>query len=301
MLFNTLAQSETGFSTNGLIIVRGEGSELTNQKAIKGRAKWKLITTNGYEHGSGSKGRTPKAKSVLEHLSPPKQDIYADGRLYGKYCKNRFCTLCLSIRKADIINRYMPVIQKWEDPHFVTITARAVPLRSLNKRVSSLINGFGLITVKYRKRHQRGKGIKLVGIKSIESNFNPRTKTYNPHMHLIVANRQMADTIKREWLRMCPDHLAKPYAQKITKVWDKEKALMEVIKYGSKIFTEPDVRNKQGTKSDRDIYSAALDNIFTAMKSHRIFNRFGFNLPKRAKEGGSTVLSLFEEWEFDIC
>ena len=33
--------------------------------------------------------------------------ITANGRLYGKYCKNRFCTLCCSIRKAEIINKYL--------------------------------------------------------------------------------------------------------------------------------------------------------------------------------------------------
>jgi hypothetical protein len=76
---------------------------------------------------------------------------------------------------------------------------------------------------------------------------------------------------------------------------------MEMIKYGSKIFTEPDVRNNQAAKSDRDIYAAALDNILKAMKRHRIFDRFGFNLPKQVKEGKSTVLSSFDEWEFDIC
>lgn len=53
---------------------------------------------------------------------------------------------------------------------------------------------------------------------------------------------------------------------------------MEIIKYGSKIFMEPNVRNKQGAKSDRDIYLAALDNVFTAMKSHRLLDRFGFHL-----------------------
>jgi hypothetical protein len=27
----------------------------------------------------------------------------------------------------------------------------------------------------------------------------------------------MAETIKKEWLQMCPAHLAKPYAQKIVR------------------------------------------------------------------------------------
>ena len=38
---------------------------------------------------------------------------------YRDYCKNRFCTICAGIRKADIINKYYPVISKWSDLHFM--------------------------------------------------------------------------------------------------------------------------------------------------------------------------------------
>jgi hypothetical protein len=48
----------------------------------------------------------------------------SEGRLYGRYCKNRNCLLCLSIRKADIINRYLPVFKTWPNPHFVAITVK---------------------------------------------------------------------------------------------------------------------------------------------------------------------------------
>jgi hypothetical protein len=37
----------------------------------------------------------------------------SDDRLYGKYCKNRFCTLCCGIRKAEIINKYLPIIKTY--------------------------------------------------------------------------------------------------------------------------------------------------------------------------------------------
>jgi hypothetical protein len=53
--------------------------------------------------------------------------ITSNGRLYGKYCKNRYCTLCSANRKADIINRYLPTIQEWPDQYFLTPTVKAVP------------------------------------------------------------------------------------------------------------------------------------------------------------------------------
>lgn len=298
---NTLAQNGTN-SSDSFVIVNGEGSDLGSQKNKKGRAKRKTITNalalNLIDVVKG-KEELGRLQTYWNTYHCQSKVYLSEGRLYGRYCKNRCCTLCLSIRKADIINRYLPIMETWEDPHFVTITARAVPLSALPNRIKSLLNGFRMILEKHRKRASRGKGLKLVGLKSIESNFNPKKKTYNPHIHLLVANRQMAEIIVREWLRMCPEHLAKPYAQKIERVWKNEKALMEVVKYGSKIFTEPDVRDKANRKQGRDIYAAALDRILCAMKGHRIFDRFGFNLPKQERQGKSTLLTQFEELEFN--
>jgi hypothetical protein len=299
---NTLAQTETGFSAKDAIIVNGNGTELTDNKSIKGRAKRKLITnkmTLSLVDVAKENKDFDKLKGYWNTYHCQSKIYTADGKLYGRYCKNRFCLLCCSIRKADIMNRYLPIIKTWKDPHFVTLTARSVPLKSLPKRMKSMINGFRIISGKCRKRAQRNKGIKLIGIKSLECNYNPKLKKYNPHLHLIVATKEMAETVKNEWLTICPEYLASKKAQKIQRVWNSEKALIEIVKYGSKIFTEPDVNNKTSKKADRDIYTAALSNIFNAMKGIRIFERFGFNLPKRSRESKSTVFSNYDEWQFD--
>ena len=93
-----------------------------------------------------------------------------------------------------------------------------------------------------------------------------------------------------------------PQAQKISKVYNNKTALIEIVKYGSKIFTEPDLNKKIKAKDTAKIYSAALDNIFNAMKGLRIFERFGFNLPpmKVVKPGRVSVVKEYEEWNFDI-
>ena len=62
--------------------------------------------------------------------------------------------------------------------------------------------------------------------------------------------------------------------------------LEEVIKYGSKIFTDPSMNKKAHSKISPYIYVAAFPNIIGAMSGHRIFERFGFNLlsgPKNQK------------------
>jgi len=80
-----------------------------------------------------------------------------------------------------------------------------------------------------------------------------------------------------------------------------EMSLVEIIKYGSKIFTEPDLKKKARSGTSAQIYIKALDTILAAMKGKRIFDRFGFNLPmgKPSYEPRSMLLSNFTEWEYD--
>ncbi|WP_271766755.1 hypothetical protein [Aquimarina algiphila] len=84
--------------------------------------------------------------------------VTADGRLYGDYCKNRFCTLCCSIRKADIINRYLPTIQKWEDLHFITITVKSCKEHQLEAYIKSLKGTFKKIINKYKNKTNEEQG-----------------------------------------------------------------------------------------------------------------------------------------------
>ena len=77
---------------------------------------------------------------------------------------------------------------------------------------------------------------------------------------------------------------------------------MEIIKYGSKIFTEPDLKQRAKSKeNDRQMYVAALDNILSAMKGKRIFDCFGFHLPIKEKITFSPtqLLSEYNQWEYN--
>ena len=294
---NTLAQTETTVA-----IVLGNGSDLSDPKVLQGRAKRKLVTQKMVLSLIGITEKAEDSERLKSYWNTfyCQSNIYTfEGRLYGKYCKNRFCTLCCSIRKAKIINAYLPIINQWDEPYFVTLTAKAIKSKNLKRRMKDLNRGFRKINARYRKRALRGKGPKLIGIKSLECNFNPIKLTYNPHMHVIVASKEMAEIIIKEWLEICTPKFAIRKAQHLAKISDKQRALVEVVKYGSKIFTEP------GTKEngiDGSIFTAALDNIFVAMKGCRIFERFGFNLPKNAEimRSAGRVLNEFDQWAFDL-
>ena len=279
----TLGQSGTNKSGQKAVFVSGKGSDLNNNEALQGRAKRKLITQSMTFHlmdVAKAKGECEKLKSLWNTYYCQNDIISANGRFYGKYCKNRFCTLCCSIRKAEIINRYYPTIETWNEPYFVTLTVKACTGQKLKLMVSKVLQGFQRIKDRHKKNYLRGKGIKLMGVKSLECNFNPAKKTYNPHLHLIVANKEMAEIIIRDWLKLWTPKFAQRQAQDMRKIFNAQTGLIEIIKYGSKIFTEPDIK-KKGYNASYQIYVAALDTILASMKGKRIFERFGFNGEKK--------------------
>ncbi|MCB9033223.1 MAG: protein rep [Chitinophagales bacterium] len=288
---HTLAQSKTSkivkTSTKPMIIVNGKGSDISNNELVFARNKRKLITQKlalCLIDVAAKKGHKDCLKEYWNTYYCLNELISDGNRVYGNYCKNRICTVCSGNRKAELINKYLPVINKWETPYFVTLTIKSVSATKLNAMMKAVMRGFRLIINKYKKRNLRGNDIKLQGIKSLECNFNPKDKIYNPHFHIIVPNELTADILIKEWLYYCNrkkgTFWASKKAQHKVKIFDNEICLVEVIKYGSKIITKP----KNNEEIPAKIYVNALHNILRAMKGLRIFERFGFNLPKQHNE-----------------
>ena len=307
----TLAQSGTNNHSSDNqtqnIIVYGNGTDTSNQKAMKGKAKRKMITQKlmlAIIDVLREKGEYHRSQEYWNAYHCHSDIVSSNGRTYGTYCKTRYCLVCCANRKAEIVNRYLPIIEQWSDPHFVTLTEKSVPEQKLNLWFRAVKVAFKRILEKHKKRHQRNKGPKFMGIKSLECNFNPKKRTYNPHLHLIVPNREVADILKMEWLKTwnTKTFLASHKAQDIKRVTNNKKVLIEIIKYSSKIFTDPDMKKKNERTRPPVIYAAAMDNIFCAMKPYRIFDRFGFNCPKGTKvnTGTKRLVSNFDELSFDL-
>lgn len=306
----TLAQSGTGQIESAAfrgVFVNGKGTELSNRKRLQNWAKKKLIsqtTMLSLVDIAKSKGDLDRAQSYWNTYHCFNRIYSAKNSLFGKYCKNRFCPLCCGIRKAEILNKYLPTLKSWASPFFLTLTVKATSARQLEKRISEMFALIQRIISKQKKRNQRGQGIRLIGIKSFECNFNPLQKTYNPHFHLILHDLHTADLIMTEWVRegrklWGANHISKA-AQLNQRVRDLEDCLVEILKYSSKIFTEPDLDKKRNGSAL--ICLAAYDNIISAMKKHRIFDRFGFNLPEAAKpEKKLNFIRQYKEWFYDAA
>lgn len=139
-------------------------------------------------------------------------------------------------------------------------------------------------------------------MRSLECNFNPYRREYNPHLHLIVPNKETAEILIKEWLELWtfkdPNKmpLATRVAQYYRPIQDMETDLVEVIKYGTKVFTDPEGKKKP--KGIVKVYAKAFYNIIVAMKGIRLFSSVGFKLPKKDKEERlpARVVTDHQEW-----
>jgi hypothetical protein len=297
---NTLAQSRTEDLFKPTVILRGKGSEITSLEYGNRKGKKKMISqimARNLIDIAKEKGRDVKPFWNTYHCL--NRVFYSNEKIYGNYCKNRFCTVCTAIRKADKINAYYPVLKDWKDAYFVTLTIKACEHSELKKMMKGCIRAIRKIIAKYRKRNQRGNDMPLMGIRSLECNFNPNKKTYNPHFHIIVPDQETALILKKEWLSIWTSKYTYHKGQDIKPVNGLESALLETIKYGSKIFTEPDLNKKVKTKNNVMVYAKAFYNIIEAMSGLRIFERFGFNLPSKDENHSPTFVTMdYQEWEY---
>lgn len=139
---------------------------------------------------------------------------------------------------------------------------------------------------------------------SLECNFNPQRRSHNPDFHIIVPSYEMAKILIDEWVMLWKETNGTKWttraAQNMRKVQSLERDLIECVKYGTKIFTESDVNKKSKGTTNQTIYVSALDNIIAAMRGKRLFDRFGFNLPKGKNTKATNFITInnYEEWVF---
>lgn len=208
---------------------------------------------------------------------------YKNGRIFGKQCKNRFCTTCNGIRKATLINQYKPILSNWEDPHFLTLTTKSCKSNELESQIAMQKKEFNKIIDKYEKRYKVGKSIKIVCLRTHESNFNPIKEWYNPHFHIITKNRAVAMLLMQEWIKALGNKKAKRSGQDIRQIKDLDYHLIETIKYGTKIFTDPEMK-KGFVSKKKVIYIRAMYNVLKAFEGKKIISSYGFKLPNQVKE-----------------
>jgi len=226
-------------------------------------------------------------------------------RAFGNYCKNRFCSVCNGNRKARLIRQYKPIIEQWEEPYFLTLTRKSVKKPFLLKTINDNNRKFRTIINRLKKRHQRGKGPKIVALRSTECNYNPVEGSYNPHFHIITENREIGRLLLIEWLKEQnknqSEKIARPSGQHLVKIKDREKNLIEVIKYGVKVLTDPDMKKGKNRTQLPIIYAAAMHEIHKAFSGKNLLSKYGFSLLQSDHEAKVQYVedSKVKTWSYD--
>ena len=166
----------------------------------------------------------------------------------------------------------------------VTLTAKSVTAGKLGHRVEAMFRALRIILARNKKRAQRGTERRMIGICSLECNFKPEHRWYNPHFHILVPDEAIAELLLQEWLQLWGKRFTSRSGQHIRSVGNTEHDVCEVINYGTKTFTEPGATRKSKNKKPALVYIPAMDNIYNAFKGYRLFERFGFNCPKAPKK-----------------
>jgi hypothetical protein len=146
------------------------------------------------------------------------------------------------------------------EPQFVTLTVPNVPAHKLRIMIKQMLKTCQDISQVMRKR----RGIKLVGLRKLETTYAGERDDYHPHFHFIIEGREASKVFLTEWLARWPQATRK--AQDIRPADDG--ALAELFKY----FTKVTGKTKRG---DKRIFLLALDNIMQATNGLRTFQPFG--------------------------
>lgn len=205
-----------------------------------------------------------------------------------KYCNNRWCLVCNSIRTAKAINGYKNPLQDLGKIYFLTLTIKAVKQQDLAQTISKMYKAFRYI---HHNVLRLNYGIRLKGLRKFECNYNEEEDTFNPHIHLVLSGKACELLlIKSLWLNYFPKE-TKPAAQDIREA--NEDTLQEMFKYFTKIVV------------NSDFNAIASDIIFRAMKGKRVYQSLGI---KRVSEEVKRITSedidfqpkQVEIWKYQI-
>jgi len=183
--------------------------------------------------------------------------ILQDGnQIKSRYCNQRWCLVCNSIRTGKMINGYLPAIEAMNNPYFVTLTIKNVKAYKLKQSIEAMQKDFRRSMDKLSKR-----GIKLKGIRKVEVTFNESTKEYHPHFHCIIDGCKESFSLVSEWIKRHPEQ-ANYKGQDIR--YANTETTAELFKYFTKMLT------KTG-----QFLAPEMDVAFRAMKRKRVFQPFG--------------------------
>lgn len=177
------------------------------------------------------------------------------------YCQKRWCLTCASIKMATQINNYIEPIKSLPNLQFVTLTVPNCTKDNLKSTLDTML-------ANYRKCIDRGRkqGRKLIGLRKLELKVG-KNGLYHPHYHIILSGSDNAEYLVQSWLHY--NSTARRVAQDISPVRDVDTALLELMKYATKLTCSDDASNQVLCSAYQ------MDVIFQALQKRRLYQPFG--------------------------
>lgn len=186
-----------------------------------------------------------------------------DGRIRTTYCNGRLCPVCQAIRTAKAMNKYMPLIEGFTDPHLLTLTRQTVRERELRETVGRMCEEFGLSSRTLAKQK-----IRLHGLRKLEIACNCESGRFHPHFHCILEGEEIAQGMLAQWLKRHPG-TARPEGQELQRITCGDMpALKLLFGYVTKLVTT--VENEQVP-----VPTESLDAVVAALFGRRTLQPYG--------------------------
>lgn len=215
----------------------------------------------------------------LEYL----QDAEGNKKLYKTYfCRVRLCPMCQwrrSLKLFSQVSKITDYINQNDNDDvrylFITLTQKNCNGSELVQEINKINKSFSLLVDKTKRVQPATKFKKmLLGyIKSTEVTYNPKTKTYHPHLHCIFAVQgeyfNKANYInKNTWRAIWADLLKIDYLPQINvqaiKPARQQKAVAELAKYPAKVSSILNLPQAQAVQVVMDLTTLCYKRRFVA-------------------------------------
>lgn len=275
-------------------IVEPTGEKLVDYSATGKKRKWNLHKQNNLKLVELYKQAikispnviSPKrlqdladCASQLEYL----QDVEGNKKLYKTYfCRVRLCPMCQWRRSLKLFSQVSKITDYINQQNnnqvrylFITLTQKNCCGSELVQEINKINKSFSLLVDKTKRVQPATKFKKmLLGyIKSTEVTYNPKTKTYHPHLHCIFAVQEeyfnkVNYINKNTWRAIWADLLKVDYLPQVNvqaiKPARQQKAVAELAKYPAKVSSILNLPQMQAVQVIIDLTTLCYKRRFVA-------------------------------------
>jgi len=136
--------------------------------------------------------------SLIKRMNCKSIYIHNETGIHGSRCEKRTCITCSNIKTMKRINKFKPIIEKWSEIWFITLTLKNIKADQLRNTLIEMNKSLRNITMSSKIR---SKNNYLIYIRSTEITVNEETNEYHAHMHMITPIENTGINIIDQWLK----------------------------------------------------------------------------------------------------